>query len=63
MRELHYQRVSDIDEAIAAVSASPDAWFIAGGTNLFDLMKAGDRESRMSWISAGSRSRRSGQIP
>jgi xanthine dehydrogenase YagS FAD-binding subunit len=39
MREFHYQRAADIDEAIAAVSASPGARFIAGGTNLLDLMK------------------------
>jgi CO/xanthine dehydrogenase FAD-binding subunit len=34
MRELNYQRAADIDEAIAAVSTSPGARFIAGGTNL-----------------------------
>jgi xanthine dehydrogenase YagS FAD-binding subunit len=39
MREFHYQRASDIDEAVAAVSTSPGARFVAGGTNLLDLMK------------------------
>jgi xanthine dehydrogenase YagS FAD-binding subunit len=39
MREFHYQRVANIDEAIAATATSPGARFIAGGTNLLDLMK------------------------
>jgi xanthine dehydrogenase YagS FAD-binding subunit len=39
MREFHYQRAVNIDEAIAAASTSPGARFIAGGTNLLDLMK------------------------
>lgn len=39
MREFHYQRAADIDEAIAAVSTIPGARFVAGGTNLLDLMK------------------------
>jgi xanthine dehydrogenase YagS FAD-binding subunit len=39
MREFHYQRAADVDEAIAAVSTNPGARFIAGGTNLIDLMK------------------------
>jgi xanthine dehydrogenase YagS FAD-binding subunit len=36
-----YQRVDDVRRAAAAVAARPDARFIAGGTNLVDLMKAG----------------------
>jgi xanthine dehydrogenase YagS FAD-binding subunit len=39
MRTFHYQRASDIHEAIAMVSLNPGARFIAGGTNLLDLMK------------------------
>ncbi len=39
MREFHYQRAADVDEAIASVSTNPGARFIAGGTNLIDLMK------------------------
>jgi len=39
MREFHYQRASNVDNAVAAVSAIPGARFIAGGTNLLDLMK------------------------
>jgi xanthine dehydrogenase YagS FAD-binding subunit len=39
MRRFHYQRASDTDEAIAAAATSPGARFIAGGTNLLDLMK------------------------
>jgi xanthine dehydrogenase YagS FAD-binding subunit len=43
----HYQAVDDVDEALAAVAAEPGhdgrpargAKFIAGGTNLIDLMK------------------------
>jgi xanthine dehydrogenase YagS FAD-binding subunit len=39
MRAFHYQRVRDVREAVSAVTASPGARFIAGGTNLLDLMK------------------------
>jgi xanthine dehydrogenase YagS FAD-binding subunit len=39
MREFHYQRAADVDQAIAAVATNPGARFIAGGTNLIDLMK------------------------
>src|SRR5262249_17561002 len=34
-----YTRASDVAEAVRLMSGSPGAKFIAGGTNLFDLMK------------------------
>src|SRR4051812_43945762 len=37
MRTFTYQRVARVDEALAAIG--PDAHFLAGGTNLVDLMK------------------------
>lgn len=39
MRAFSYERVSSAKAAAAAVSNNPDAKFIAGGTNLLDLMK------------------------
>ncbi len=39
MNPLRYARASDADEAIAAVSAEHGAHFIAGGTNIVDLLK------------------------
>jgi len=39
MRAFSYERVSSAQAAAAAVSSNPDAKFIAGGTNLLDLMK------------------------
>ena len=41
MRAFTYQRVRTPAEAAAAVAAVPGARFIAGGTNLLDLMKLG----------------------
>lgn len=41
MRSFTYQRATSPQEAAAAVAANPDAKFIAGGTNLLDLMKLG----------------------
>ena len=38
MKAFHYERPSTI-EAAAAAGAKPGAKFIAGGTNLLDLMK------------------------
>ena len=40
MLPLTYTRPTDLHAALAAVSG-PDAYFIGGGTNLLDLMKAG----------------------
>jgi xanthine dehydrogenase YagS FAD-binding subunit len=39
MRNFSYQRAVDVRAATAAGAASPSARFIAGGTNLLDLMK------------------------
>jgi len=39
MKSFTYERPSSPAEAAAAVAATPDAKFIAGGTNLLDLMK------------------------
>lgn len=41
MRPFSYERATGLREAAAAVAARPDAKFIAGGTNLIDLMKLG----------------------
>ncbi|MFC5408570.1 FAD binding domain-containing protein [Larkinella bovis] len=41
MKTFQYVRPTRLKDAIAAVSADPDARFIAGGTNLIDLMKRG----------------------
>src|SRR5688500_6037631 len=39
MRPLDYVRASDPDAAARAVQQNPQAKFLAGGTNLLDLMK------------------------
>jgi xanthine dehydrogenase YagS FAD-binding subunit len=39
MRPFSYARASDADAAVRAVAADPRAKFLAGGTNLLDLMK------------------------
>src|SRR5688572_2347014 len=39
MKPFTYERTSNVERAIGAVAARPDAKFIAGGTNLIDLMK------------------------
>ena len=39
MNSFDYTRASDVAEAVKLKAASPDAKFIAGGTNLIDLMK------------------------
>ena len=41
MRALGYERAGDAAEAQRLVAAQPDAMFLAGGTNLVDLMKLG----------------------
>ncbi|MFI9645618.1 FAD binding domain-containing protein [Streptomyces sp. NPDC052040] len=48
MREFDYRRASDVAGAVALLDADPDARFLAGGTNLVDLMKTGvERPSRL----------------
>jgi xanthine dehydrogenase YagS FAD-binding subunit len=39
MREFVYERASSVEDAAQAAAANPHAKFIAGGTNLLDLMK------------------------
>ncbi|MGP4670268.1 FAD binding domain-containing protein [Agrobacterium pusense] len=39
MRAFSYERASSVEAAAKAVASNPDAKFIAGGTNLLDLMK------------------------
>jgi xanthine dehydrogenase YagS FAD-binding subunit len=41
VRAFRYERPADADGAIAAVAAAPEAVFLAGGTNLVDLMRLG----------------------
>ncbi|MCX9193784.1 molybdopterin dehydrogenase [Carbonactinospora thermoautotrophica] len=41
MRPFEYERASDANGAVAAVSRRPGAVFLGGGTNLVDLMKLG----------------------
>lgn len=41
MKPFAYTRAADVPQALTAVNAQPDAKFIAGGTNLLDLMKEG----------------------
>ncbi|MDT1818673.1 xanthine dehydrogenase family protein subunit M, partial [Acinetobacter baumannii] len=39
MKAFSYQRATTPAEAAAAAANTPDARFVAGGTNLLDLMK------------------------
>ncbi len=41
MRPFRYARATDVAEALAAVAHGAEGRFVAGGTNLVDLMKAG----------------------
>jgi xanthine dehydrogenase YagS FAD-binding subunit len=41
MRPVSYARATDVDEAIATVTAAPDGAFLAGGTTEVDLVRAG----------------------
>jgi xanthine dehydrogenase YagS FAD-binding subunit len=41
MREFRYERAEDVAGAVATLAAAPDGAFLAGGTNLVDLMKLG----------------------
>lgn len=48
MIDFQYSRASDIADAVRQISADPHAKFIAGGTNLIDLMKEDvERPSRL----------------
>jgi xanthine dehydrogenase YagS FAD-binding subunit len=41
MREFRYERAEDVAGAVATLAAAPGGAFLAGGTNLVDLMKLG----------------------
>ena len=41
MRPYNYVRAQDVDGAVATLAEAPNAAFLAGGTNLVDLMKLG----------------------
>ncbi|WP_446209835.1 FAD binding domain-containing protein [Micromonospora sp. IBSANI012] len=41
MRPFRYHRPADVAEAVALIDAAPDGAYLAGGTNLVDLMKLG----------------------
>lgn len=41
MRPISYQRVADVDEAVAAVAAAPGSAYLAGGTTEIDLLRLG----------------------
>ncbi|MGV9213691.1 FAD binding domain-containing protein [Micromonospora sp. RB23] len=41
MRPFRYHRPSDVADAVAVLAAEPHAAYLAGGTNLVDLMKLG----------------------
>jgi xanthine dehydrogenase YagS FAD-binding subunit len=41
VREFRYERAVDVAGAVATLAAAPDGAFLAGGTNLVDLMKLG----------------------
>lgn len=48
MREFDYRRAPDVPGAVALLDADPDARYLAGGTNLVDLMKSGvERPARL----------------
>jgi xanthine dehydrogenase YagS FAD-binding subunit len=39
VKSFSYERVRTVDQAVAAIQAHPEARFLAGGTNLIDLMR------------------------
>ncbi|NGO68963.1 FAD binding domain-containing protein [Streptomyces boncukensis] len=41
MREFGYERAADVEGALALLGTDPEARYLAGGTNLVDLMKTG----------------------
>src|SRR6201997_591740 len=48
MINFQYSRANDVADAVRQIAADPDAKFIAGGTNLIDLMKEDvERPSRL----------------
>lgn len=53
MRPFKYTRATEVNAAAGAVSANPHARFLAGGTNLLDLMKRMSSVLTSWWISPG----------
>ncbi|MFE2578910.1 FAD binding domain-containing protein [Streptomyces sp. NPDC059378] len=48
MKEFYYRRAPDVPGAVALLDADPHARYLAGGTNLVDLMKCGvERPARL----------------
>jgi xanthine dehydrogenase YagS FAD-binding subunit len=47
VRPFEYRRVADPAEAVAALARRPEARFLAGGTNLVDLMRLGVEEPEL----------------
>jgi len=48
MKEFDYRRAPDVTGAVALIGDDPDASYLAGGTNLVDLMKSGvERPARL----------------
>ena len=41
MRDFAYARARDVEDAVRSVAGDQQAAFVAGGTNLIDLMKEG----------------------
>jgi xanthine dehydrogenase YagS FAD-binding subunit len=41
VRPFRFQRAGDVDQAVALLSAEPEARYLGGGTNLVDLMRLG----------------------
>ncbi|HEX5441159.1 MAG TPA: FAD binding domain-containing protein, partial [Ktedonobacterales bacterium] len=41
MNPFHYERAGDASAAVALAASAPGSAFLAGGTNLVDLMKLG----------------------
>jgi xanthine dehydrogenase YagS FAD-binding subunit len=51
MRPFTYHRPATSDDAIAAIGAEKEARFLAGGTNLIDLMKMGvEHRGASGWL-------------
>ena len=46
MNNFEYTRASDVADAVRRIASDPAAKFVAGGTNLIDLMKEMSRVRR-----------------
>lgn len=52
MRPFRYQRADDVAGAVTMLAEAPDGTFLAGGTNLVDLMRLGVA-TRTCWSTSG----------